>query len=161
MDPGASKERFEELIASSGVPLASLTPLAGLELMLRFYGDDSADGHLSCAWGNVSRYGEEEFGFHLNRWYQPQPDGSRADTPSLSLIFKIGPPAVAGDFPGWMEWCTDPEHLATFRSTVEGSPPFKVWGRSPAAGVALVCEDIESWAHALFDCWGGTPRGPS
>lgn len=163
MNPGGPRARLDELIAASGVPLASLTPHAGLELMMRLYGADPADGHLSCSWGRVTRYGEEEFGFHIIRWYEPQPDESQVNPPPchLALVFKIGPPAVAGDFLGWGESCTNPENLTAFRSTVEESPPFKIWGRSPAAGVALVCEDILSWASAVFDCWGvRDPRRP-
>ena len=155
MNPSISRERLEELIDSSGVPLASLTPHAGLELMLRIYGDDPADGYLSCAWGVVTRYGKEEFGFHITRWFLSPPDDPLAPAPpDLSLIFKVGPRAAAGDFPGWMKWCTDLGHLSAFRSTIEGSAPFEAWGRSSTAGVALVCEDIGSRAHALFDCWG-------
>ncbi len=160
MDQDILKERFANRIACSGVPLASLTPQAGLELMLRFYGDDPAVGNLSCAWSVVTRYGPEEFGFAMTRWFDADPDNPEATAPAqLSLIFKIGPQARAGDFPGWMKWCTDREHLASFRSTVERSPPFPIYEESPAAGVVLVSEDLESWAHALFDCWG--VRDPS
>lgn len=159
MEPGTSRERFEKLIALSGVPLASLTPQAGLELMLCFYGHDPTNGYLTCSWGVVTRYGEEEFGFQISRLFHAPSDAPSAMPSELALVFKIGPQATAGDFPGWMKWCADLEHLETFRSTVEGSPPFRVWGRSPAAEVVLVDEDVESWAYALFDCWG--VRDPS
>jgi hypothetical protein len=43
-----------------------------------------------------------------------------------------------------MEWCTDLEHLAIFRSTIKGRARFKVRGQLPAAGMALVYEDIRS-----------------
>jgi len=153
MNPDASRERLEALIASSGVPLASLTPREGLELMLRVYGDDPADGYLTCSWGIVTRYGRDELGFNLTRWFQP-PDDDPTPPADLSLIFKFGPRAEAGDFPGWMKWCAGPEDLTDFRATIEASPPFKVWANSPAADVVLVFEDIVSSAHALFDCWG-------
>jgi hypothetical protein len=164
-----SKKRLEDLIASSGVPLASLAPQAGLELMLRFYGDDPADGYLSCTWGVVTRYGEEEFGFDITRTFSWPPDFSFEPTPDFSLIFKVGPRAKAGDFPQtkwctrhaeneWMSWCICLDDTAAFRSAIEESPAFKAWGRLPAAGVAIVCQD-EEHKFALYDCWGA--RDPS
>ena len=159
MDPGTSKERFENLMASSGITLASLTPRAGLELMLRFYGDDPANGRLTCWWGVVTRYGDEEFGFHISREFDP-PDECLLPT-NLTLSFKIGLRTVAGDFPGWSESekCNTPEQLAAFSSAIERSGPFKQWGRSPSAGVALVYGDLLSWFQPLIDRWG--VRDPS
>ena len=81
MNTDASRERLETLIASSGVPLASLTPREGLELMLRVYGDDPADGHLSCSWGVVTRYGPVELGFNLTRWFLPMIFQNLASSP--------------------------------------------------------------------------------
>lgn len=157
MNTDASRERLETLIASSGVPLASLTPREGLELMLRVYGDDPADGHLSCSWGVVTRYGPVELGFNLTRWFLPSDDLSEPGL--LSLVFKFGPQPAAGDFPGWMKWCAGPEELTDFRSSIEETPAFKAWAGSPAPDVALVFEDFASMAHGLFDCWGS--RDPS
>ncbi len=159
MDLGISKERLERLIASSGTPLAALTPRAGLELMLDFYRAESDDWHLTCSWGCVTRYGEDEWGFRIELDSSPRVGDPGADAFLLSLVFKIGPRAVAGDFPAWMEWCTDPEQVKAFRSRVEESPPFQVWGRLPSASVALVGEERLSFIYALFDCWGN--RDPS
>lgn len=153
MDPETARKRFEERIASSGKPLASLTPQDGLELLLRSYGDDH-EGDLTCSWQQVNRYGSEEVGFRLTRWLEYQ-----SVSFWLSLLFKVGPRDVAGDFPDSTESCGDPDQVEAFRSAVEGSPSFKAWGRSPAAGVALICEDLETWSYALFDWWG--VRDPS
>jgi hypothetical protein len=153
MDPRTSKGRFEELIASAGIPLAALTLRAGLDWMLRFYGDAPATGGLRAWWGVVTRYGDDEIGFDITRWFLDEYER----VTELSLIFKIGPPATAGDFPWLMKWCSGPEDLADFRSAIEGSPAFGAWGRSRAAGVALVYEDHST--IPLFDCWGA--RDPS
>jgi hypothetical protein len=159
MNPGNVRRRFEGLIASLGVPLASLTPQAGLDLILRFYGDDPAGATLLCFWGPVSRYGEEELGFDF-QWYYTRFDTFEPAAPSdFSLLFKIGPPAVAGDLRGVMAWCAGAEQIATFRSSIEASDAFKAWGHSPAAAVLLLWDDISTSAHALFDCWG--VRDPS
>lgn len=132
----------------------------GLELMLRVYGEDPADGYLTCSWGVVSRYGPDEFGFNLTLWFDPKLDDLRAPAPcDFSLIFKFGPRAAAGDFPGWMKWCAGPSDFLDFRATIEASPPFKVWADSSAPDIALVFEGVVSDAHALFDCWG--VRDPS
>jgi hypothetical protein len=137
MGPGGSKKRLEALITSSGTPLASLTPLAGLDLMLRFYNEDPTKGTLTGWWGVVTRYGEEEVGFAFNFWFRYQPDDDPITT-GISLLFKFGPRAVTGAFPGGkMNWCVDPADTADFRSNIHGSEPFQVWGRSPANGVAL------------------------
>jgi hypothetical protein len=159
MEPGRSKGRLEELIAATGLPLAALTPLAGLELMLRSYCDEPSSGALTCSWGVVTRYGDEEFGFNITREFNDPLDKSLR-VAYLSLIFKIGPHSVAGDFPGWIKWVTSPENdLAAVRSDIETTPPFEVWGQSLAKGVALWYGDSESWFTDLFDCWG--VRDPS
>ena len=69
MEHWRTKKRLEELIASSGTPLASLTPADGLDLMLRFYTDDPIKGSLTGGWGIVTRYGDEEDGFWFNFWF--------------------------------------------------------------------------------------------
>ena len=151
--------RLEGLIASSSVALDSLTPHAGLELILRSYGEDPAGGSLCFVWAPVSRHGEEELGFKF-RWFCTYSDQLQAVAPSdFSFLFKIGPRARAGDFPRVRAWCNGPEEIETFRSIVEASDAFKAWGHSPAAGVLLLWDDTRTSAHALFDCWGA--RDPS
>ncbi|WZO98300.1 hypothetical protein EP7_005360 [Isosphaeraceae bacterium EP7] len=159
MSHGDARERLEGLIASSGDAVASLTPHAGLELILRFYGDDPTDESLYCVWTNVSRHGGEELGFEFRWCCSHSGDSQGAATSDFTLLFKIGPPAIAGDFHGMMAWCSGPEEIATFRSTIEACDAFEAWGHSPAAEVLLLWDDIRTSAHALFDCWG--VRDPS
>ncbi len=146
--------RLERLLADSGVDLTSLTPSRGLDLMIRLYEADPSDKHLNFYWGWVTRYGAEEMGFTFQCEFAPDrfPVDGR-----VNLLFKIGFRPLAGDFGNEMFWCDALEDLATFRSSVESSPSFKVWGRKPAAGVAL--DDGALWPPKLIDCWGA--RDPS
>jgi hypothetical protein len=151
MELNPLKQRFEELVASTGIPLASLTPQAGLDLMLRFYSDDPNGDSMTYFWGCVTCHGDEEVGINITRLIEDP----CSQTMHLALLFKFGPRAVAGDFPERMKWCIDPADLATFRSAIEESPSFKVWGQSLATGVVI--DSGDPWA--LFDCWG--VRDPS
>jgi hypothetical protein len=129
MDPGIFKERFEKLIVASDVPL---TPHASLELMIRFHGEDPAYGYLSCARGVVTRYGEEEFGFHITRWFYAHSDDPGAAAPSTpDLIFKIVPRAQAVDFPGWMNRCQAVSRCIAFCMGHATSTAF--WGMNSAS----------------------------
>jgi hypothetical protein len=154
MDHQACKRRFEELVAESGLALASLTPADGLELMIWFYRADAAKGSLECSWGNVSRYGDTQLGFEFTRQFDPDdPDSTLHDY--LSLKFIIGPEDVAGNFYPDRLWArSGTGELAAFRATVEESTPFRAWGGKTAAGVSLICENLLDWAHPLHDCWG-------
>jgi hypothetical protein len=131
--------RFEQLVAESGVPLTSLTPAHGVELMTRFLSAEYHHGQgMHSAWTVVDRSDEEIFGFVIS-WFDTSPgDGVY----SLSLLFKIGPRSIFGDFPGVsMCWCLTPDDIPAFRSGIENSAAFRVWGRSRAADVSLVIED--------------------
>jgi hypothetical protein len=138
--PKGVTRRFEQLVAESGVPLTSLTPAHGVELMTRFLSAEDRHGQgMHAGWGVVDRSGEEIFGFVISMWFDTNPgDGVY----SLSLLFKIGPRSIFGDFPGVdMCWCPTPDDIPAFRSGTENSAAFRVWGRSRAAEVSLVCKD--------------------
>lgn len=158
MDPATVKKQFEELIASTGTPLASLTPHAGLELMLRFYAANPV-GELVCYWAPVTRYGPQELGFTFSHWFKSD-DSAECEDCYLSLLFKIGPATVVGE-PAYadMSTCRSQNELDACRARVHALRAFEAWGRSPAAAVAIECQDIMSWVCALFDCWGA--RDPS
>jgi hypothetical protein len=132
--------RFEELIAESEVPLVSLTPTEGIGLMTQFFRGEFVEGMmLTASWGIVDRSGEETYGFGISMVF----DESTGDgVSSLSLLFKIGSLSYFGDFANVkMHWCPTPDYIQAFRSGIEGSPPFDVWGRSRVAEVSLV------WTH--------------
>ncbi len=155
MHPKPPKQRLEGRIAALGVPLGSLTPEQGLELMIDTYYDEPDASHLSASWGVVTRFGPEELGFQFNLWHLLPPDGSVDDGPSfLDLRFKFGPESAIGTFPEWsVFWKRD--QPTALREAVEASAAFRAWGRSPANAVAL---EHEPWARIpafpLYDCWG-------
>lgn len=155
MDHDERRQRFEELIASTGAPLASLTPRMGLELILRHCAEAQVQHILLYLWGNVAVYGtEEELGFSYNF------TGHVTDLESYSwnLIFNFGPPERVGDQQGGgLVWGCFPEDLETFLAKVEeSSPVFRILGDSQATAVALV-DNFDRFS--LFDCWG--VRDPS
>jgi hypothetical protein len=147
------RRRFEELIASTGAPLASLTPRMGLELILRFCAEAQAKHILLYSWGNVAVYGtEEELGFSYH-FIDVDPEGR-----GWELKFRFGPRERVGDQEsGGLVWGCFPEDLETFLAKVEeASPVFRILGDSQAAAVALI-DDHDPFP--LFDCWG--VRDPS
>lgn len=153
-DRDTSISKFEERLASLGIPLESLTPETGLELMCRFFEDNPSDGFLECRWGVVTHHGEKEFGLEFERFFVCQDDPFSVPT-SLSLCFKIGPESAAGVFSWPVQWCETPQQLPAFRSAIECVPAFQTWGRSPASGVSLTAgPGFAAWEPGLYDRWG-------
>ncbi len=132
--------RFGELVAASKIPLGSLTLADGIALITRFFEEEFADGVILRAWwGIVEDSAETTYGLGMSMDFGLDPDGSIS---FLKLRFKIGPRSVFGDFPSEkIHWCMSPADLPGFRSGIENSAPFRVWGRSPAVEVAPIWED--------------------
>lgn len=146
MDHDERRPSFEELIASTGVPLASLTPRMGLELILRYCSEAQVHHTLLYLWGNVAVYGtEEELGFS---YHVIDPE-----TCGREFKFKFGPRERVGDQQGGgLIWGCFPEDLETFLAKVEeSSSVFRILGDSQATEVALINGRD---AFPLFDCWG-------
>jgi hypothetical protein len=161
MDAFTDRERFDAMLAATGVPLEELTPRMGLELMVQFYAENPVDGDMGASWGVITRYEEEELGFTFERSYNSPHLESDDALAHLVLYFKVGPRALAGDAAFLVRYGRDTESLADVRTFVEASPAFQVWGDRRAAGVALVCETLETWAEGRFDQWGvRSPRFP-
>ncbi|QEH38746.1 hypothetical protein OJF2_73520 [Aquisphaera giovannonii] len=154
MDASKDKERFDAMLAATGIPIEALTPRMGLELLLRFYAENPAGVTLYGVWSKISRYGPEELGFRF-QWHRTRSEDRGAfASADVSLLFKVGPQSMAGDLRGFRAWCAGPEQMADFRSAVETSDAIRVWGDSPSAGVRVLWDDIIQSHVALFDCWG-------
>ena len=95
---------------------------------------------LMAWWGILDQSDEEPYGLEMLVLF----DANREDSAlSLSLVFKFGPRSFFGEFPDEkMHWCPTPDDIPAFRSGLEESAPFRAWGRSPAAEVSLIWEDL-------------------
>lgn len=144
MDPNNAKERLEEFIGSSGASFSSLSPSAGIELMLDFYRDERAEGcplesdgdMLLYQWGTYDWGNGESFEFNITRQLICS-DGEDDDIQQLSLTFKFVPTSLPSDLGEGNRWCQMPDELPAFRKFIEESPPYVALGQTRAAEVIL------------------------
>ena len=125
-------------------PVESLTPGEGIDLMLRFYADELADGlaggdmgdMLLFQWGTYD-WGEGEFfDFDITRQFI---FGDREDEEifQLSLTFRFVPTEELKSLPEGNRWCQSRAALGDFRSFVLNSPPYVALSKKLASSVDL------------------------
>ncbi len=144
MKPDTAEERFREMIVSSGVTLDALTPSAGVELMLRFYGDERAEGcpfecdgdMLLYQWGTYDWGEGASFEFNITRQFIT-PAGEDDEIEQLSLTFRFSPASVPGGLGEGNRWCRTPDDLSAFREFIEGSPTCNALGKAQAGIASL------------------------
>jgi len=125
-------------------PLQTLTPADGIDLMLRFYLDESVDGlsnremadMLLFQWG-VFDWGQgESFEFDITRQLI-YGDGEDGDIFQLSLTFRFVPTEELNNLASGNRWCASRAELEDFRHCVLRSSPYASLNKELASSVDL------------------------
>jgi len=111
-------------------PLESLTPVEGIDLMLRFYAEQPADGlmdhemadMLLFQWGTY-HWSQGAFELDITRQLMFG-NGEDEDIYQLSLTFRFAPTEELNQLTRGNRWCTSRADLEDFRHFVLSSAPY-------------------------------------
>ncbi|HYV36212.1 MAG TPA: hypothetical protein VE988_10940 [Gemmataceae bacterium] len=140
-----AKKHFLKSLEAAGQSLASLRPADGIDLMLRFYLNERADGcvidedgdMLLVQWGCYDWGQGEAFEFNITRQFLDANQEEEDDTFQLSLTFKFEPQKALRNLAVGNEWCPTPNDLTSFRSFIDGSAAFKAIAKEKPKEVIL------------------------
>jgi hypothetical protein len=122
MRPQTAKIRFTERLEAAGLSLATLTPAAGIEVMLDYYAEERADGcilkwdgdMLLFEWGTYDWGNGPAFEVNITRQLIDTND-EETEPQQLSLTFRFDPAIAPAGLDAGNKWCKSPRTLPTFR----------------------------------------------
>jgi hypothetical protein len=143
MTEDSIKSTFTDRFLNS-CPLENLIPGEGIDLMLRFYGDEPVDGlangdtadMLLFQWGVFDWGHGESFEFDITRQLIFG-DGEDDDIFQLSLTFRFVPTDELRNLPKGNRWCSSRAELEDFRHFVLRSAPYAALNKKLASSVDL------------------------
>lgn len=143
MNQRSVKSDFRRYLRSSGQSLETMTPTDGIDLMLGFYANQSAECRLSeggdmllYQWGTYD-WGEGEFfDFDITRQLIFG-DGEDDDIFQLSLTFKFVPTNELRQLDSGNRWCRSRNELDDFRNFIRRSASFMAVNQQLASSVQL------------------------
>ena len=155
MDHGPTRRRFDELLAATGAPLGSLTPRAGLEIMVRLCDEVAGTAFLVCGWTSLTRYVPDAQGFAwtLYRKFEDSRPPEAHGGP-LGLLFRVDLPPSVDEILRLFGIYDRAEDAAGFWRRIEATEAFQRFGDARPVAVALKDDTTENHDHDLFDCWG-------
>jgi hypothetical protein len=144
MKPRFARKTFLQRIEAAGHSLASLRPSDGIDLLLRFYREERAEGcaidedgdMLLFEWGCFDWGEGESFELKITRQFMGG-GGEDEEIRQLSLTFKFSPSASLRNAGQGNRWCSTPDGLDEFRSFITASPATKAVAESQPIKVTL------------------------
>jgi len=149
MTPQTSLREFRKVLKTAGMPLRSLLPRRGFDLLIRFYAEIRAEGcdldadgdMLLYQWGCYDFGAGENFELDLTRQFITG-EGEDDEINQLSLTFKSKPTPTLRKLGKKDHWCRAPEKLEEFRAILFGSPAFLAAEEIPLFDVELDYEAV-------------------
>jgi hypothetical protein len=120
------QKQFLDRLTLAGLSLESLTPTAGIEMMLRFYEEERVDrcaldddgDLLQFQWG-LYDWGEgERFELNISRQLMTTEVAGDEQIRQLALTFGYAPTPALSEAGDGDQWCDTPEGLDEFRQFI-------------------------------------------
>ena len=144
------RKQYLDRLTFAGFTLETLTPAAGIELMLRFYEEERVDrcpldedgDMLLFQWG-IYDWGEgEKFEVNISRQLMTAEVTGDEQVRQLSLTFRYAPSPDLEKAGDGDHWCDTPEGLDVFREGIEAGPALTaVAGLTPTA-IELTVDEV-------------------
>ena len=146
MRPDTSKAAFESFIREHGSAIATLTPAAGIRLMLDFYREVRAEGvvafekdgdTLLFEWGTFDWGKGNHFEISINRQFV---DAELQDDDAISqlrLVFYFVPTEARLQLKGGDRWCDQPKWLSDLETFIRDNVVYQSVATSSAEAIEL------------------------
>jgi hypothetical protein len=147
MKAETARQELERFLVGRGITLASLTPAAGIEAMVSFYGAvrvtdcnlDSDGDMLLFQWGMYDWGAGLRFEVDITRQFIVC-CGDEDSIWQLQLTFAFPPTDLLRAVGKGDRWCSAPSELDDFISFIQSHPALAAVGSRPDAKVTLHCD---------------------